>query len=384
MTSWSDLLPEILDKISRKFDFYEDFVNFLCVCSSWKSSVTRTRNFIQCLPSRFPALMLAESNTEDEAHDCCRFFLFSNGGTVRKHRLPEARWQRCISANGWLLTTGEEEFTARLIHPLSRTQIELPQLYMFEELYFDQDEWIYYRFAMRKAVFTSSNPLLKDSSFRVIIIWGTTIGFCRLGDVSWSQITGWEGHPLDITYHKTRKRLYVVATMGSLYECEILNDVSSPLNLCRLSQFPGKEFGRSNLPWAYVLEWGYNSLLLVTRERHYFKKHDDECAFQCFVFNLDDGKWLKLVNLGNKAIFLGFNSSFMIDAGGGVKPNCIYFTNDLYEPYHGLLDGGGVDVGIYHLSDGRIEAIFDSPESVFRNSPALWLQTSTLHSVKEI
>ncbi|GKE58078.1 putative F-box protein, partial [Tanacetum coccineum] len=93
---------------------------------------------------------------------------------------------------------------------------------------------------------------------------------------------------------------------------------------------------------------------------------------------LDDGKWSKLGSLGDKAVFLGFNSSFAVDAGEGVKADCIYFTDDLYEPYRDLPDGGGGDVGVYNMFDGSIEAIFGSKESVFRGSPPLWLQTSSL------
>ncbi|KAL7603059.1 hypothetical protein Lser_V15G15303 [Lactuca serriola] len=393
MPSWSDLLPEILNKIAGRFEFYEDFINFLCVCSSWRSSATTTKKFIHHLPSRFPLLMLAESNTEEDNDQNYRKFFLLSSGTMRKVQLPEAHWQRCISTHGWLLTTGEEEFYAKLIHPLSRTQIDLPELYMFEELYFDQDEWMYYGHCMRKVVFTSSNPLLLEPDFRVIIIWGQTLGFCRLGDVSWSRITDWDGHLLDITYHNMRKRLYTVTTIGSIYECDVFSCGPGPLNLNRLSTLPRKEFDCSCLQSAYLLEWGYDKLLMVTREHQWYKKHSEEFRrygpystkrFQCFVFSLDDEKWSKLLSLGDKAVFLGFNSSFAIDAGGGIKPDCIYFTDDLYEPYRDLPNGGGGDVGVYHMSDGSIGAIMDAQEHLFRARPPLWLQTSTIPAIKQI
>ncbi|KAI3731669.1 hypothetical protein L1987_62858 [Smallanthus sonchifolius] len=350
MNTWSELLPEILNTIARKLDFYEDYINFLCVCTSWNnSSTTTTKNLIKNLPSKFP-MMFAESNTtEDPKHRT--FFLLSNGSTMRNLPLPEAHRQRCISTHGWLLTTGEQEFYTKLVNPLSHTQIKLPELYMFEELYFDRDEWMYYGFCMRKAVFTSSNPLSSDPSFRVIIIWGKSIGFCRPGDGSWTLIDDWEGNLFDIAYHTMRKRLYVVATMGD----------------------------------------NTRILLMVTRERHHFKKQDDEYGrygpyrtsrFQCFVYGLDDGKWSKSASLGGKPVFLGFNLSFAVDGGEGVKQNCVYFTDDLYEPYCGLPDGGGGDVGVYHMVDGRIESVFDSQESVFRGSPPPWLQPSTLPVIK--
>ncbi|KAJ0637606.1 putative F-box domain-containing protein [Helianthus annuus] len=196
MTTWSDLLPEILNRIAGKLEFYEDYINFLCVCTSWKSSATSTtKNLIQHLPSRLPMLMLAESdkdedNNNEQHEQHRRFFLLSNGGTMRKLPLPEVHWQRCISTHGWLITTGEQEFYAKLANPVSRTQLKLLELYMFDELYTDQDEWMYYGSCMRKAVFTSPNPLSSDPSFRVIIIWGETIGFCRSGDVSWTRTAG--------------------------------------------------------------------------------------------------------------------------------------------------------------------------------------------------
>ncbi|CAI9278754.1 unnamed protein product [Lactuca saligna] len=367
MSSWSDLLPEILNKIAGKFEFYEDLISFLCVCSSWRSSASTTKKLIPHLPSRFPLLMLAESNTQEDDHqDCYKFFLLSSG-TMRKMQLPEARWQRCISTHGWLLTTGEEEFSAKLLHPLSRTQIDLPELYMFEELYFDQDEWIYYGQSMRKVVFTSSNPLLLDPDFRVIIIWGQTIGFCRLGDVSWTRIAGCDGHLLDITYHNLRKRQYTVTTVGSIYECDILSGGPGRLTLKQLSTLPQPEFDFSYHQSAYLLEWGYDRLLMVTREHQWYKKH---------VWMMKSGRNSSV--LGDKAVFLGFNSSFAIDAAGGIKPDCIYFTDDLYEPYRDLADGGGGDVGVYHMSDGSIGAIMDAQQHLFRGRPPLWLQTSTI------
>ncbi|KAI3796274.1 hypothetical protein L1987_38941 [Smallanthus sonchifolius] len=312
MTNWSNLLPDILHEIAGKMNFYEDFINFLCVCSSWKSSATATEDLIRqqhLLPSRFAMLMLAESETEEDVEQDCRSFFLLSNGMMRKVKLPEARWQLCLSSHGWLLTTGEEEFSAKLLHPLSRTQIDLPQLYMFHGLYFDQHEWMYYRHFMRRVVFTSPNPNLLsqlDPAFRVIIIWGETLGFCRLGDVSWTRING-------------------------------------------------KEFGCLCLPSAYLLEWGCNSLLMITREH--------------------DGKWSKITSLGDKAVILGFNSPFATNACRGMKPDCMYFTDDHYEPYLDLPDGGGGDVGVYHMFDGSIEAMFDLQESVFRCSP-LWLQTN--------
>ncbi|KAK9074445.1 hypothetical protein SSX86_007043 [Deinandra increscens subsp. villosa] len=395
MTTWSDLPPEILTVIAGNLDFHEDYVTFLSVCTSWKSSATTTKNTTigRHLPSRFPMLMLAEqSNTkQNETEKRRRFFLLSNGGSIRTLPLLAAHRQRCVSSHGWLLSTGEREFYTKLVNPISNIEIDLPELYMFEELYFDQDEWMYYGFCMRKCLLTSPNPSLPE--FRVIIVWGTTIGFCRPGDVAWGRVDGWEGNIFDIAYHQMRKRLYVVATMGTIYECDVANDVLSPLTLSRVTTFPGKEFGCLSVPWGYLVEWGCDRLLMIVRERESFTKNDDgygrygsyrTSGFRCFVFGLDDGKWSETVSLGENAVFLGFNSSFVICGGECVKPNCIYFTDDLYEPYRGLPEGGGGDVGIYDMFDGRIETIFGSEELGFRGAPPLWLQTCSVQEFKGV
>ncbi|KAK9074446.1 hypothetical protein SSX86_007044 [Deinandra increscens subsp. villosa] len=394
MTTWSDLPPEILNTISRNLDFHEDYINFLSVCTSWKLSSKTT--IIRHLPSRYPMLMLAEnSNTkEDDETDGKRrrFCLLSNGGIIRTLPLPEAHRQRCVSSHGWLLTTGEPEFYTKLVNPLSNTRTDLPKLYMFdEEVYFNLDEWMYYGFCMRKCLLTSPDPSLPE--FRVIIVWGKTIGFCRPGDVAWGRIDGWEGNVFDMTFHRMQKRLYVVAALGKIYECDVANDVSCPLTLSRVTTFPRQEFGCLSVPWAYLVEWGCDNLLMIVREREGFKKTDDGYGwygpyrtngFRCFVFGLDDGKWSETVSLGDTAVFIGFNSTFVVCGGGCVKPNCIYFTDDLYEPYRGLPEGGGGDVGIYDMFDGRIETIFGSEELGFRGAPPLWLQTCSVPVIKGV
>ncbi|KAJ0669063.1 hypothetical protein HanPI659440_Chr17g0696811 [Helianthus annuus] len=103
-----------------------------------------------------------------------------------------------------------------------------------------------------------------------------------------------------------------------------------------------------------------------------------------FCVRIRQWKVVENHKFGNKAVFIGFNSSFAIDGGEGVKPNCIYFIDDLYEPYRLLPNGGGGDVGIYHMLNGRTENVFESQESVFRSSPPLWLQTSTPSVIEKI
>ncbi|KAL5747487.1 hypothetical protein ACOSP7_024489 [Xanthoceras sorbifolium] len=56
MADWADLHDHLLTEIVRRIKYYEDFVSFCCVCSSWKSAAV-IDNF-QYKSSQIPWLML--------------------------------------------------------------------------------------------------------------------------------------------------------------------------------------------------------------------------------------------------------------------------------------------------------------------------------------
>ncbi|KAK2664019.1 hypothetical protein Ddye_002593 [Dipteronia dyeriana] len=82
-------------------------------------------------------------------------------------------------------------------------------------------------------------------------------------------------------------------------------------------------------------------------------------VFQVLEVDLSTNKWSQFKDLGNRALFLGDNSSFSVEVSdiSNIKPNCIYFTDDCQEMYYDLPKGGGKDMGIYNLQDGSIERI---------------------------
>lgn len=98
-------------------------------------------------------------------------------------------------------------------------------------------------------------------------------------------------------------------------------------------------------------------------------------SFQVFKYDLENVKWSKVKALGRKTLFVGYNSSFWVEDNTGViKANCIYYTDDVIELYRGSINGGGRDMGIYHLSDGKIESLFIG-ESRSILTPPIWLQS---------
>ncbi|KAK4843861.1 hypothetical protein QYF36_023305 [Acer negundo] len=90
------------------------------------------------------------------------------------------------------------------------------------------------------------------------------------------------------------------------------------------------------------------------------KSNYETYAFQIFEVDLSSNTWKEVKNLGNKALFLGDNSSFSIEVLDVTrcKSNCIYFTDDCRESYCSpdfCGRGGGKDMGIYNIQDKSIE-----------------------------
>ncbi|GKC31292.1 hypothetical protein Tco_1038586, partial [Tanacetum coccineum] len=98
--------------------------------------------------------------------------------------------------------------------------------------------------------------------------------------------------------------------------------------------------------------------------------------FQIFKYDLQKDKWSQVKDLGSKTLFVGYSSSFWIeDTTGMIKGNNIYYTDDSMELFRGSKNGGGRDMGIYHLSDGSIEPHF-AGNLRSRLTPPTWLHST--------
>ena len=100
-------------------------------------------------------------------------------------------------------------------------------------------------------------------------------------------------------------------------------------------------------------------------------------GFQVYELNLSEKTWMEVKSLENKALFVGHNTSLCLPASTiyGCKPNCIYFTDDCEESYIFIQYGeskGGRDMGVYNLTDGRIEPHFKE-QSLSSICPPLWI-----------
>ncbi|KAA8522322.1 hypothetical protein F0562_013317 [Nyssa sinensis] len=101
-------------------------------------------------------------------------------------------------------------------------------------------------------------------------------------------------------------------------------------------------------------------------------------GFQVLELNVRNGKWVKVESLGNRALFLGCNSSFSVEASDitGCKANCIYFTDDwlsldealslilrVHVVYMGELSGGEGDLSMASTHHSMLTNVLGSPSS---------------------
>ncbi|CAL1391068.1 unnamed protein product [Linum trigynum] len=82
--------------------------------------------------------------------------------------------------------------------------------------------------------------------------------------------------------------------------------------------------------------------------------------FKVFKLNEETKKWDEVRSIGEYALFLGFNTSTFVSARDHpeIVPNSIYFTDDMLD-YHYKKLLGGSDMGIFSLSTGSVQPLYD-------------------------
>ncbi|KAH7840766.1 hypothetical protein Vadar_021312 [Vaccinium darrowii] len=356
MVNWAELNQDLLSLIGKKLDFREDFNAFGRVCKSWRSVAVK-ENFRGS--QQIPWLMLAEAEEEEKGDknnsataDERRFVSVKGGDMIGKLMLPEARGKRCLETRGWLVTISENS-EMNLLHPISRVQIALPSMTTLDHY---EDGSMFNNFIYVQKAVLSSCPSGSNNYVLMIIHEGRGfLGYWRCGDKAWTTIQTRFGAFRDITYYKGQ--FYAVNTSGKVFVCDIERD---PTRAHAVGGAPDEI-----VPWIqterhpYIVEWEGN-LLIVVR----------------------DGFMLKYVgsmawnpSKGDNALFLGDNASISVRAAAllGIKPNCIYYTDDCWPAYIEFKRGGGRDMGIYNLADGSQTPYFKG-ESFSSICPPLWVR----------
>ncbi|KAL3724938.1 hypothetical protein ACJRO7_030015 [Eucalyptus globulus] len=134
---------------------------------------------------------------------------------------------------------------------------------------------------------------------------------------------------------------------------------------------PQRVLGRKQ---AYLVQSTTGSLSVMSRQGQQ-EPGARTSRFDVVAIYLETQPWTEVKNLKNTSLFLGWNSSFSLEINEKhhIKSKRIYFTDDYLESSRHTKNGGGKDMGIYHLEDGKIEPHF-SGKSYSHFSPPLWIE----------
>nr|XP_017239284.1 PREDICTED: uncharacterized protein LOC108212062 [Daucus carota subsp. sativus] len=321
--------------------------------------------------------------------------------------LPEASGRLILGTNkGWLVTLGRD-LKINLLHPLLRQEIPLPHMGTFlhqlhsEEFILDYispedaSDGFIQRVAMSGKLHPSKNNGMYSSNPIVMAIYGARryLAYARLTDKVWTEVLFPSIAPFidpfieDIAYYKGK--FYALNGRGDLFVCDINDD----------SETQGRAKGTQIYSWPTDLDIGMNynnsrtylvesefGFWLVVREfkAKYFKApHGARVKYRTCNFTLwkmelkysDHHSELPSCtcipenNLGDQALFIGRATCLSLPSSEYIRPNCIYFTDDILDlSYH---VGGGHDMGIFNMETNTIEPFYQG-KSIHPISPPLW------------
>ncbi|XP_008244710.1 PREDICTED: F-box protein SKIP23-like [Prunus mume] len=378
VADWSGLPQELVVSIAKQIAFLEDFVAFGAVCKSWRSAAPK-ENFTSRLKHQGPFLMLPQ----EHGAAIRKIYSFTDY-KVRDLNLPEAEGKVCCSCSGWLITLQGLQFN--LLHPLNRSQIKLPG---FRDSSAKLSPVSMTDFHAIKKFVLSSNPAW-TSDYTIMLLYDCKqLAFCKpRQDRYWTSMD-LGSHPVDITCYKGR--FYAVSHNGRVSVFDIENPTKEAKTEVVVSRMPRELLvhispGRVK----YLVESAGDLLVVSAHEEGY----EPAPKFRVFKVPLRDGNWQldsEVKDLGNRTLFLGDNNtSFSVLASdySGCEPNCIYFFSYISQQYiysrqpHNYLlpSRQNIDIGIFHVKNGRIQEHFYWEQRRFPTfgTPCLWIQPKFL------
>lgn len=427
---WTEIPIEIATKIRDHIELYDDYEAFSEICSTWRLAIKKFPcQYINRKHTQLPWLMLVDPN--DSSYR--RFYSLTKRKFLKIDLPPSLisppQVRRYFSSRGWLIsvtkniTKSTDAVTfcnISLFDPFSNKTIEAPLFHLTDLT--DIDEWedeLLVSFFGKFAVSTSPTAKGSDSDdFVVAMIFGQyrKLAFWRLGhDDSWvvpsnpGLNTGWF---YELCFF--RGEIYVVDNDSRVIAFGDLKDRENgrpPRVVADLRGLTDNRYAMDNsggmggLPVNsnskgsdknyYLVESKYDqseeshasSLLFIHRFVD-IESFDDPkyetVSFKVFKVNVDNRNVEKVKSLGNQAIFVGFNSTFVVQVCANVdddrkcKPDCIYYTDDIFELY-GAEDkpGGGRDMGIYSLAQGNKRPFYEGPSRFSIINPPIWFEFSS-------
>lgn len=160
------------------------------------------------------------------------------------------------------------------------------------------------KFIVRKFVLSSS-PSFTSDYVVMIHSWGK-FAFWRPGDHEWTIVDDALGRPYhiysDLTYHKGQ--FYAVNASGNVFVCEMEEPKKAKMKLVVPSSIPCSS-------WKAIP--GGISMNHIGRFTFFSKKPLGLGFLRCNLV-MGNGRISEVKNLGNKSLFLCYNSSFSVEA----------------------------------------------------------------------
>ncbi|RWR71879.1 F-box protein SKIP23-like protein [Cinnamomum micranthum f. kanehirae] len=378
MAKWINLHQELLEII---FDLcllpYQ--IRMRSVCKTWRLILKTPRElpWLMMLPKKNQeedhrhqdpdarAFFSLSEQKEDHHPDACAFFSLSKQKIHTIH-LPEIQGKRCRGSfqNGWLMII--DELDIFLFHPWSKKRLELLHRSTLDFKYHSciKHLGIPYMKMMRPHRIRKA-ALSDDCKLMVVVVYESDmvqLAFYRIGDDAWTDIVVPPG-PMDVIYHNGQ--FYCITMWGGVYLVHIENGNSYAK---RLTENMKEPFGGLYLVPDMLTDT--NIMFVILRERvTRANVHEtrDTIHFHIYKFPLGEkgpldqekevvNKLIKVESLGDRVIFLGYNSPITVMASEfpGLKGNCIYFTDDSGASY---ANGPG-DCGVFNVEDGTVEQLF--------------------------
>ncbi|KAG8374959.1 hypothetical protein BUALT_Bualt10G0049900 [Buddleja alternifolia] len=359
---WADLPTQLSAVIANRLTSIHDYLSFRGVCSSWRLRATFD-NFDRSF-ARVPWLMYVTSGERIKGFLgplVPRIANFYDVSMNKTYNFPQTVGRSYFSL-----------FDVYLTHPMWRIRIELPSIDTFPaDTHGDGASAL----SIRKMVLSNS-PTLK-SGLIVMVVWGKDgqLGFSRPGDSSWTVMDLWDETFSDIIYHNGR--LYALDDSRRVVECDIHGP--NPTQICQVFSLQpdfDPDLTLNERQKLYLVETS-EKFLIISRVSNIYKT----LSFKFFEFDLIDGRHNEVHDLGNKTLFLGFNSSLCVELSvwDEVRPNCIYFTDQSRLYKDSVVDQLGLykdrDVNVYCLTDRSINS-FDYGISEIVREPATWVVPS--------
>ncbi|XP_031257985.1 uncharacterized protein LOC116116023 [Pistacia vera] len=304
-SSWADLPQELLDMISNDLNI-ADYLRFGRVCRSWRTFISEHK--LKFMSSQSP-LVIYMSTRYDE--NSCYFFDIITGMRY-KTNLPKDNWdfKSCLGvSSGYLIMyfmkrVHRLEGHFCLINPVTGHQLQFPStpfpLYIIN----------YYISNICRAIFASIGS--QDQDYLIVIL-SRKLDYLQFFI---SRDNRWRNHSY---YVKNNNRVLDIAVFdGRLF---VLTEDSQigmfNLRSCNLRFL--------ELKFAPRFDW-YRSRLVAS---------DDQLliVYNFEVYRIDFSKmeWVKVNNLGEKALFIGYGDKcckLINPTVWGGRSNCIYILDD--------------------------------------------------------